>query len=314
MLILIIFATSNREMILQGVIKQHKEFVVFTLKVEYSEDAFESVNTNNSSFELVCEAERLGTAWLSRIPIQTKFISKNVFNLFIHFDQKDFLINSGFSSLQKKHMLNFLKSNLKIQNSKLHLNKDFQTKGFNTQPGPMIGSLCEFHRFMTQNSLEHSYIFDSYEMFVFHQVRRKVRKTTFLSQSRQALPVTPPKTINDDDEEASPHSAYGIRILNPKDPDYGNIASGGEEPFAKTSDAQWLSLYNEIRCTYDKKYYFIIREKHNIFFIRVQFEKLSNLDEVVHICIYQTQTQLTDYAIIRDRETIVSILFSEHLN
>ena len=286
------YAIFNSEVVLQFMIRSKEAQVLISMKVTYNQSSAEELFLEKNPFEFVFDAEKGGSKWSSSLQIASNLLTDPHFPR-TKIDLKSFIVNAGFTSIQKKKLVKQFREALVIKNSRLLYEKQNAQSFFETKH---LKKPVKFERYFARFSDKKLLATEVLAKFEALEKQQSKRKADQMPEEEDIIQVVNPS----------------IRILTPDDPQYGNLQNI-EHEFMKAKDIEWLFYYNEVRRANQKTYYFSIRHQSILYSIRLQFIPINSQEEVLVVGVYRTIDHLVSYTVIKDKRTHV-IKYTANIN
>lgn len=260
------------------------------------------------------EAEKNGTQWNSILPIDPRVIMKRISHS-LKVDEKGFIINEGFTALQKKHLIRYFKQNLTLENGRLKVKRQHQFDKFHPNKKPTAVAVSEFDNFVKTLHYQKGFIFNVIEDYQTFQQRKKrsdKRNDAYLENQKKGIQRTITRsnrssrknlhksTEVEQDEIGNEIIIPSLEVLAPTDPRFGAQIGSVDERFIKKPEAEYASYYNQERRFHQQKCYLSIRHNSIVYQIRLEFIRVASGEEIV-VSIYQTIDKLINYTVIKDK-------------
>ena len=286
--------------------------MLISLEVVYTGSAEEELSTAKNTLQFLMEANDSGTQWTSSLTVELGLLMKKC-SLHKRSDLESLIMHRGFTSTQKKQLIRYFKKSICIEQAQLKLTRDTASaKLLSTRKMRITWS--EVQRYTESSRLESALIFDIYEALCADRQHKRGRKRgAVYFHERTSVNSQPASSHN----FGSPEKGYTtvdldkhggilddhISILTPADFEYGDYQYMANE-VEKDNTMDWLTYYNELRCTYNRRYYLTIKQRDQGYLVRLQFMG-KGASEEIWVSMYQTFHQKMCSAVIKDKRTQV---------
>ena len=283
-------------MILQSLFKVERYFVIANLRVKFTDDS-NSINVREKNeIEFIIESTELsGKNWNDELSIgwiQFTELWKSYFKI----NPKQFFLNFGFSSQQKRIIISNLTKNLAIHNSKLLYTKnDITEKPINHVKEKeekkeywRVNLYSELKCFIKENNLKDKMYFEIFQKFQNSLKNPKLKETP-------------------NNNKVTKEFCPNIRLMNPGDPSYGKVVEAIDK-LKVFSGMKVLDYYNTIKIGMGRYYYMTIfngKYKINLKIELVCEDDIPEQQRFIKIASYSPLQGILDYSYIKDPMTRV---------